>query len=245
MQRTATPSEVSNLWNTVHTSFTKRAFFEGLVSDSFSIDDFLDLIGLFGKPLRTKHFSIANGLIQRVANDGLFDNQKVPWHNDYSYSTGEFLGTALLCESDEASCPTTFADMSSLIPLLSQDEVQQLKSTVCSFAPPNDLKNCFTKMQWRRIEQEGVKRGLIQTDYITKSECVYCSPATLVGDFKKTPLFDKIMNLAESHSFDVRWVPRKLVIYDNYRYMHKRDSFVGARSILRIQFNYENLNKGI
>ena len=74
--------------------------------------------------------------------------------------------------------------------------------------------------------------------YIGK-KVLYFSPATMMGVDKPFDL-PYYMSMCESFAFSHKWKPNQVVLWDNLRYMHRRDSYkdTGYREMHRVQFRY-------
>ena len=226
-------------------NFFKMGFYHAELIEPMELDDFIKLISNFGDILRTHKHALKGGLVQVISNSELFGEDEVPWHNDYSYSTGDYWGTALVCEENEGKVETEFVDMSRLYQGLSSEQIKVLEKTKARFSPPQDLSHCFSKYQLKRIKMEGVERSLIQTDLICRLKAVYLSPSTMESPFRSTDIFNSLMDIAEKNKFSVSLKRGDVLIFDNIRYMHRRGGYKGVRKLYRIQFNYNKILCGL
>ena len=80
-----------------------------------NIDEFEHIAESLGKNLVTdKHTLNKKKTIQELSNTGLFGNNDVNWHNDWSYGRGNYFGTILYNVKNAELSPTWFMDMSTL-----------------------------------------------------------------------------------------------------------------------------------
>lgn len=190
----------------------------------FTIDEFADFAKNLGEPLKTeKHTS--NEFVQMVSHDGLFETGDVDWHNDWSYGRGSYYGTVLYNIKGGHLADTTFCDMTKA-PRKLKDKY---RGKMGEYFPPQRLQsNCFTEKQIKILKRMQVRRPFVQ--HWQGKELLYCSLGTINEDFPD------IREFAEQNSHTHKWKEGDILIWDNMRMMHKRNSFTGERTLWRVQF---------
>ena len=108
------------------------------------------------------------------------------------------------------------------------------KDAVGEYYPPTHLHGqCFTEKQLRILKKQAVTRPYIINHHVTGEEILYCSIGTLQNhDWVLTPLREWIEENAYKHI----WEENDILIWDNLKMNHKRESFEGERLLWRTQF---------
>lgn len=216
----------------------------GLLRLNFGVitpDDMLELTKEFGKPLRVgKHHLNNNRLVQEVSEDKLFGNMEVDWHSDFSYSPGDFHGTILYNNRNGHLANTYFSNIQTVYDCLSEDEKYYYEDIMCHFYPNGSYKNILSKMQLKMVEKSMIKRPLVVKNPLNNRKGLYCSPATFLKSSKNIDI-NKLLGVINLKMFTYKWKDNDILIFDNLRFLHKRDSFIGDRSLLRTQFSYSGL----
>jgi len=197
-----------------------------------SIKHFEEISNSLGKPLITdKHVINENRTIQKLSNDGLFGNDDVDWHHDWSYGRGNYFGTILYNVKNAHLSPTWFCDMSKV-----PDELYfKYPFAEGEYYPPQHLhNNCFTEKQLRILEKQKVRRKFQFKHHITGERILYCS----LGTLRNHDIYDTkpIKDWIEENSYKHEWEPNEILIWDNLKMIHKRSAFKGDRLLWRTQF---------
>lgn len=197
---------------------------------TLSMNSFEHLIKKIGKLLVTeKHVLNQNKTVQEISHAGLFGSGDVAWHNDWSYGKGNFFGTALYNFENAQLSETWFQDMSNL----PSDFYTEYSSYEGTYLPPQEFSYCFTDRQRALIEKQKISRKFVFNHPITNELILYCSPGTLQNPH---PNIDKITEFADNNAYVHSWKIGDLLLFDNYKMMHKRKAFNGTRTLWRIQF---------
>lgn len=195
------------------------------------LNDFERIAESLGKPLVTsKHVLNKKRTVQELSNNGLFGDGDVDWHHDWSYGRGNYFGTILYNVKNAELSPTWFCDMSKV-----PDSLKYIyKDAVGEYYPPTHLHGqCFTEKQLRILKKQAVTRPYIINHHVTGEEILYCSIGTLQNhDWVLTPLREWIEENAYKHI----WEENDILIWDNLKMNHKRESFEGERLLWRTQF---------
>lgn len=201
-----------------------------------SMDEFKERVTSMGKPLvTTKHVLDDDRVVQELSENGLFSNKDVDWHNDWSYGRGNYFGTALRNVEGGELSETHFCDMTKI----PQTIMRMYEGKVGKYYPPQSLHDvCFTEKQLRILEKQKVERPLVMDHPITGTPLVFCSPGTIQNDDIDLVPIILYADVAAYH-YKHRWQPNDILIWDNYRMMHRRMAFEGHRLLWRIQFTLE------
>ena len=195
------------------------------------LNDFERIAESLGKPLVTsKHVLNKKRTVQELSNNGLFGDGDVDWHHDWSYGRGNYFGTILYNVKNAELSPTWFCDMSKV-----PDSLKYIyKDAVGEYYPPTHLHGqCFTEKQLRILKKQAVTRPYIINHHVTGEKILYCSIGTLQNhDWVLTPLREWIEENAYKHI----WEENDILIWDNLKMNHKRESFEGERLLWRTQF---------
>jgi alpha-ketoglutarate-dependent taurine dioxygenase len=71
----------------------------------------------------------------------------------------------------------------------------------------------------------------------TGRSVLYFSPGTLRRVTRGDADIEALTRHAECFAFDHPWQPHDVLLYDNFRMMHRRPPFEGRRTLWRIQFD--------
>ena len=223
-------------------SMKDEFFKKGFVRRNFgkiSFDDFCLLGQMLGKPLPVgKHNLSGRRYIQNVSPDGLFRREEVPWHNDFSYSTGNYDGTMLHMESFDIKVPTYFVDTHELYLMLNDDEKSEYSDIICRFVAPAHYHDLLSDSQLKLVNKNVIEKKLIIEHPVSGVKTLYFSPATLFDSTKEFNL-KKLLNWSEEKKFLIEYSLNDIIIFDNLRFMHRRPHFEeGNRRLWRISFCY-------
>lgn len=169
--------------------------------------------------------------VQYVSDKGLFSNDDVDWHNDWSYGAGNYFGTMLYNHKNGHLSTTDFVDMRDAY--LRYENKDYLRHTTGEYFPPQDLhESCFTPRMLKILEKTKVARQFAHVHHETGDTVMYFSPGTLQTDIDVSELIAH----CEEKIYEHHWQDNDILIYDNIRYMHRRHAFEGERELWRTQF---------
>ena len=195
-----------------------------ITNAELDIVEFSEMAKKLGLPLKTEKHTV-NQFVQMVSTDGLFEDKEVDWHNDWSYGRGNYYGTILYNVKGGELANTYFCDMTKA----PRELKQKYRGRIGEYFPPESLQEkCFTEKQIKILKKMKVRRPFIQK--WNGRELLYCSLGTINEDFPD------IREFAEQNSHEHWWKTGDILIWDNMRMMHKRDSFKGERTFWRVQF---------
>ncbi len=202
--------------------------------------DVLKQIGkYFGKLLLSgKHHIPGDRYIQLISEDALFGSGNVPWHNDFSYSPGDYHGTLLAYVESDTPTHTEFVDCNQAYDMLSTNYKDYLADAEGTFGIPETYDGLISETQVKVIQKYIITRPIAMVHPITKKTSLYFSPETL---FKTNKPIDKdhLVKHCESMSFKHHWKKGDMILWDNRRILHRRNAFEGHRELLRVNFQYE------
>jgi alpha-ketoglutarate-dependent taurine dioxygenase len=180
--------------------------------------------------------------IQVVSREGHFGDAELPWHNDWSYGRGDFHGTLLYNKMNAQAAPTWFCDMEKACAALPETLRVRLRTLRGVYLPPRRLtRNFLTLAERRHLRREPVTRPMIFAHPVTGREVLYFSPGTLCKTVDASGAeaaldLDALVEACEAFAWAQEWRDHDMVLYDNFRVMHRRESFCGDRNLWRIQF---------
>lgn len=204
--------------------------------------DVLKQIGkYFGKLLITGKYHIpGDRYIQVISEDALFGSGDVPWHNDFSYSPGDYHGTLLAYVESDTPTHTEFVDCNQAYIELSEEDKKYIEDVECTYGIPGTGKydGLISDTQVKVIQKVVMKRPMAMTHPITKKTSLYFSPETLIKTNKPIDK-NRLIEHCELMSFKHHWKKGDIILWDNRRMLHRRDAFTGHRKLLRVNFQYE------
>ncbi len=198
-----------------------------------------EIASYFGKLLITgKHHIPGDRHVQLLQEDALFGNTVVPWHNDFSYSIGDYHGTLLAFVESDTPTHTEFVDCNKAYELLDQEDKQYISDVDCTFGIPGKYDGLISETQVKVIQKHVMTRPMAMTHPITNQTSLYFSPETLMETNKPIDK-EKFIKHCETLAFKHHWEPGSMILWDNRRMLHRRDAFEGHRKLLRVNFQYE------
>ena len=225
-------------------SIIKEYFDNGLVhikTDPNKIEPELlkEIASYFGKLLITgKHHIKDDRYVQLLNENALFGNSDVPWHNDFSYSVGDYHGTLLAYVESDTPTYTEFVDCNLAYDMLSQKDKDYLLDATATFGIPIKYDGLISKTQVKVIQKHVMTRPISMVHPITKKTSLYFSPETLTETNKEINK-EQLIRHCEQFSFKHNWEKGDIILWDNRRMLHRRDAFRGHRELLRVNFQYE------
>tara|TARA_B100000073_G_C23672015_1_gene549029 strand:- start:283 stop:1023 length:741 start_codon:yes stop_codon:yes gene_type:complete len=207
--------------------------------------DVLKQIGkYFGKLLVTgKHHIPGDRYIQLISEDALFGSGDVPWHNDFSYSPGDYHGSLLAFVEADTPTYTEFTDCNQAYIQLSEEDKKYIEDVECTFGIPGKYDGLISDTQVKVIQKVVMKRPMAMTHPVTNQKSIYFSPETLMETNKPIDK-ERYVKHCESIAFKHHWESGSMILWDNRRMLHRRKPFTGHRKLLRVNFQYEFKDHG-
>ena len=222
----------------IGSDFLDKGFVHIRSEQSMAAADLLALAETFGPLLETDKHTPEHPAIQIISDTGLFGDQDLPWHNDFSYGEGGFFGTLLCNRRNGEAAATSFVDMEVACAALPDDEQARLRSLTGYYFLPADLMSDFySSKQERSMKRARSVRPLVFDHPRSGRPVLYFSPGTLRRVRGGEVDVDRLIRHCESFAWDHRWQPNDVLLYDNFRVMHRRPPFIGERELWRIQFD--------
>jgi len=219
-----------------HVNLLDKLLEHGLIivscNKNISLDEFKIIGKKLGKPLIAKKHTLDDERhVQYVSDKGLFSNDDVDWHNDWSYGEGNYFGTMLYNNKNGHLSTTDFIDMRKAYE--DYPDKDFLHNTEGTYFPPQYLhETCFTPRMLKILEKAKVTRKFAHLHHATGDHVIYISPGTLQNDID----VNSIVKYCEQNIYEHNWKKNDILIYDNIRYMHRRHAFEGERELWRTQF---------
>ncbi len=199
-----------------------------------------ELVGLaeaFGDLLMTERHTAEHKAVQIISEDALFARDEVPWHNDWSYGVGNYVGTILYNHRNAEIAPTYFVDMATACAALPGEEVKCLRGTVGHyFSPRRPSVDLFYTAPVTVLNRARVSRHSSSITRYDGLPVLYFSPGTLQDVTDGEADIAALIAHCERFMWPHYWQPNDVLIYDNFRLMHRRPAFQGSRILWRIQF---------
>lgn len=222
----------------IRSEFVDKGFVHIPCDEPMSAADLLALAECFGPVLETDRHTPEHPSIQIISDTGLFGDQDLPWHNDFSYGEGGFFGTLLCNRRNGEAAATSFVDMAEAAAALPDDERERLRSlTGHYFLPAEMMSDFYSDRQERSMKRARSMRPLVFDHPATGKPVLYFSPGTLRRVRGGEVDIDRLIAHCEPLAWDHHWQPNDVLLYDNFRVMHRRPPFIGQRELWRIQFN--------
>lgn len=222
----------------IKSDFLTKGFVHLRNEQPAAASDLLALAESFGPLLTTDRHTPDHPAIQIIGETGLFGDQDLPWHNDFSYGEGEFVGTLLSNREGGHLATTRFVDMEVAAATLPDEERERLRGlTGHYFLPAAMMSDFYTEGQERQMKRARSKRPLVFDHPATGRPVLYFSPGTLRRVTGGDVDIQALLQHCEKHAFEHHWQPGDILLYDNYRMMHARGPFQGQRTLWRIQFS--------
>ncbi len=121
---------------TIKTRFQETGFVHLARTTPMSSEELVGLAEAFGDLLMTERHTAEHKAVQIISEDALFARDEVPWHNDWSYGVGNYVGTILYNHRNAEIAPTYFVDMATACAALPGEEVKCLRGTVGHYFSP-------------------------------------------------------------------------------------------------------------
>lgn len=189
--------------------------------------------------------------------DGNLGDMELDWHQDSAYFKNNYYGALLYNFQQGAEIlPTFFVDSCKVIDELSEDFKNKLRNSFVTWNFATHLNSLSEEQKNNSYSQKFIKlvnRGLISnTSKIlvkhpkSKKEVLYISPGTISKCDLTNDELNYLIDLFEKYSFEVIWKPNQLIMFDNYRFLHKRNKLDKVkhanRELRAIRFNYLEIN---
>lgn len=221
----------------IKADFFEKGFVHIRCEEPMSESDLLALAERFGPLLAGERHTREHPAIQIISDTGLFGDQDLPWHNDFSYGEGGFFGTLLCNRRNGEAAATSFVDMAVAAAALPTAERKRLRAvTGHYYLPAAMMSDFYSDKQERSMNRARSTRPLVFDHPVTGRAVLYFSPGTLRRVRGGEVDVGGLIRHCEAFAFDHRWQPNDVLIYDNFRVMHRRPPFEGKRELWRIQF---------
>lgn len=221
----------------IRSEFVDKGFVHIRSEQPVAASDLLALAEGFGPLLETDRHTPEHPAIQIISDTGLFGDQDLPWHNDFSYGEGGFFGTLLCNRKNGEAAATSFVDMGVAAAALPDEERERLRSlTGHYFLPAAMMSDFYSDKQERSMKRACSARALVFDHPESGRPVLYFSPGTLRRVRGGDVDIDGLIHHCENFAWDHRWQPNDVLLYDNFRVMHRRPPFEGERELWRIQF---------
>jgi len=222
----------------IRSAFVDKGFVHIACDEPMSAQDLLALAECFGPVLEGERHTPDHPAIQVISETGLFGDQDLPWHNDFSYGEGDFFGTLLCNRRHGELAATSFVDMATAYAALPTDEQHRLRSlTGQYFLPAAMMSDFYSDRQERSMTRSRATRPLAFDHPVTGRTVLYFSPGTLRRVRGGEVDIEGLIAHCEHFAWDHRWQPHDVLLYDNFRVMHRRPPFEGQRELWRVQFS--------
>jgi alpha-ketoglutarate-dependent taurine dioxygenase len=223
----------------VRAQFCEKGFVHLSLEEPMSASDLLALAQSFGPVLEGERYAReSNPAIQVISETGLFGDQDLPWHNDFSYGEGDYYGTLLANRKNGGAAATSFVDMAEACAALPKDEQHRLRSlTGHYYLPAAMMSDFYSDKQERSMKRARSARPFVFEHPSTGETVLYFSPGTLRRVRGGDVDVEALIRHCERFAWDHHWQPNDVLLYDNFRVMHRRPPFVGERELWRIQFS--------
>ena len=207
------------------TDLRKELLIHGLIhikcDSPISIDVFKDTIKRLGQLLVARKAWIdSEQNVQYISDKGLFGNENLEWHNDWSSGAGNFHGTALYNNKNGHLSTTDFIDMREAYE--NYPDKDYLHNTQGVYAGA---------FGWD--SPQAVKRNLAHTHHVTGDTVLYISPRNMDP---RIDITDLIEYCEQQDIYEHHWQDNDILIIDNLRVMHRRHAFEGERELWKILF---------
>ncbi len=221
----------------VRADFVEKGFVHIRCEQPATASELLALAESFGPLLETDRHTPEHPAIQIISDTGLFGDQDLPWHNDFSYGEGGFFGTLLCNRRNGEAAATSFVDMEVAAATLPDKERERLRTlTGHYFLPAELMSDFYSSKQERSMKRARSMRPLVFNHPASGRPILYFSPGTLRRVRGGEVDVDGLIRHCEQLAWDHHWQPNDVLLYDNFRVMHRRPPFVGKRELWRIQF---------
>ena len=223
----------------IRSEFVDKGFVHIHCEQPMSAEDLLALAQTFGPVLEGERYARkSHPAIQVISETGLFGDQDLPWHNDFSYGEGDFYGTLLANRKNGAAAATSFVDMAEACAALPKAEQERLRSLIGHyFLPTAIMTDFYSDKQERSMKRARSARPFVFEHPATGKTVLYFSPGTLRRVRGGDVNVERLIQHCEAFAWDHHWQPNDVLLYDNFRVMHRRPPFIGERELWRIQFS--------
>lgn len=229
---------MNSVIDAIKAEFFDKGFVHIPCDQPMAASDLLALAASFGAVLEGERHTRDHPAIQVISETGLFGDQDLPWHNDFSYGEGDFFGTLLANRRNGAAAATSFVDMSKACAALPADEQQRLRSLIGHYyLPPALMSGFYSDKQERSMKRARSARPLVFDHPESGRPVLYFSPGTLRRVRGGEADIEALTKHCEQFAWNHEWQPNDVLLYDNFRVMHRRPPFKGERELWRIQFS--------
>lgn len=193
------------------------------------------------------YFLDKEGYDLRVSNvDGILGNTEILWHQDHSHKKGLWYGGILRGIENSYLSDTFFCDLEKLYNDLTdtqKDKAKKIKTKQSINKKYENLEEfnreaCHLDKIDYRLAKRIVEREMVIFHPVRKTKMLFLSPEFAMLDSCDLNFFEEIIDLAKHEKYHTafKWKDGNVLIYDNIKYMHKRDAFTGNRVLTRTLF---------
>ena len=195
-----------------------------------------------------------NQYVAELSETAMFGNSELGWHKDSSNTKPDFPGTLLYNKSTSDKIVSTH-----FVGTTQYDKGDKYESFYHTWGSDHTLlhdqedriveilnrggphaEKLKKRLNWdtKLVEVHPVKRKFKDVHPVTGETVYYCSPATMMGNQK---VIDQIAEefIEQNVNIEHKWEKNQIVVFDNYKFFHKRYETASGRCLLRCNFNYE------
>jgi alpha-ketoglutarate-dependent taurine dioxygenase len=189
---------------------------------------------------------------------GNLDLMELDWHQDGFYFKLNTSGALLYnFNAGETVRPTLFVDTCKVIESLDEDFKELLRNSSATWnfkvhfdeISEEQKHLCYSPGFIRLVERGHIKNSskILVKHPVSGKDILMISPGTLSESDLTKDQMDRLRGLFDKYSQPLVWKEKQLILYDNLRYLHRRDALDPklheARELRAIRFNYEDALK--
>ena len=236
----------------------KETGFVAINRGELSNENLIDLASAFGSIYQSKiNYKFQDGSsIVKISEVDMFGKGEIAWHKDMMHTLPYFPGTLLYCEIEDRThtefCSTILKDSEFTFP--------DLVSHAC-FSGRTGLSDKENKLMERMrsnpklrdklslnfsehlLDQAPIESKFLIENPLTKEICMNYSRATMVNISEDEINAIENFILETGNHWKHSWQKYDVILFDNYRMMHKRGALVenSKRLLKRINFNFNKI----
>jgi alpha-ketoglutarate-dependent taurine dioxygenase len=216
-----------------------------------------ELANMLGEPFKYRpekspyYFEDQEGFDLRVSNvNGILGNAQISWHQDHSHKKGIWYGGILRGIKNSHFSDTVFCDLEKLFNDLSiqqQKKAETIKITQSINKKYENIKEfnnlaCHMDNVDYRLAKRIVERDMVILHPNRKTKILSLSPEFAILKPEDQDFFEEILDLAKNEKYHLvfKWKDGNVLAFDNLKFMHKRDSFLGDRILTRTLFKFRH-----
>ena len=240
---------ISNNLENLKFNFLKYGltYFENSEYSNFQISSVLGIPFKYRPDKSPYYFMDNEGYELRISNvQGILGNSEIYWHQDHSHKKGTWYGGVLQGIKNSHLSSTTFCDLELLYNDLSDSQRKKAETVKIKQTINKKYENleqfskeaCHMDAIDYRLAKRTVMRDMIVVHPVKKTKMLFLSPEFAVLEEHDLSFFEEIINLANKEKYHTifDWKDGNILIFDNIKFMHKRNSFIGNRILTRTLF---------